>query len=165
MSAANNNLEPKRWVGRSFSCRQALKSLFVHRTATQRSAFSLTWKPLCTEKGEFKHWHSNVIVTAERASFILSFILSAIFNLTHTHDFILELLKYTDSTSNITTIRITSYPILSYLYRLVCFELEEFETAKKSFQICVGLQKKTKDATLIERWIRKCDLEIAGKLD
>ena len=47
--------------------------------------------------------------------------------------------------------------------RLVCFELEEFETAKKSFEAALQLLSKTKDSSLLDRWIRKCDIEISGE--
>lgn len=49
-------------------------------------------------------------------------------------------------------------------YRLVCFELEEFETAKKSFEAALQLLNKTKDNSLLKRWIRKCDIEITGEI-
>lgn len=49
------------------------------------------------------------------------------------------------------------------MYSLVCFELGEYETAKKSFETGLKLLKKGKESTVLNRWIRKCDIEINGK--
>jgi hypothetical protein len=46
---------------------------------------------------------------------------------------------------------------------LACFELEEYETAKKSFEIGMSLHSAAeKDISVYARWIRKCDAEIEG---
>ena len=47
---------------------------------------------------------------------------------------------------------------------LVCFELEEFETAQKSFETSLTFQKSTQDPSVAvyNRWIRKCEIEIKG---
>lgn len=47
--------------------------------------------------------------------------------------------------------------------RISCFELEEFETAKKAFeQGCRLCEQSGKDTTVYARYIRKCNAEIAG---
>ena len=47
------------------------------------------------------------------------------------------------------------------LFSIACFELEEYETAKRSFSTGFNIRKKmNKDTTLYSRWIRKCDAEL-----
>lgn len=45
------------------------------------------------------------------------------------------------------------------------FELEEFESAKYSFEQTLSLcETAGRDTTTIRRWIRKCDVEIRGRI-
>jgi hypothetical protein len=43
--------------------------------------------------------------------------------------------------------------------------LGEYETAKKSFETGLKLLKQGKDAAVLNRWIRKCDIEINGEAE
>jgi suppressor of G2 allele of SKP1 len=47
-----------------------------------------------------------------------------------------------------------------YKKGLICFELEEFETARKSFETALLSKSSEKNVTIYNRWIRKCDVEI-----
>lgn len=56
---------------------------------------------------------------------------------------------------------------MSYFRKgLACFELEEYETAKASFQEGMNLRSKVKgsDITTYQRWIRKCNSELTSKM-
>ena len=51
-----------------------------------------------------------------------------------------------------------------YRKGLACFELNEFEIAKRAFEIGCELRRaKKKDVIAYTRSIRKCDAELAGK--
>lgn len=55
---------------------------------------------------------------------------------------------------------------IAYLRKgLACFELEEYETAKASFQRGEELRSRIagKDLTVYQRWIRKCNSELISK--
>ena len=46
--------------------------------------------------------------------------------------------------------------IYLFFFRIACFEMEEYESAKEAFD----LSRKFNDTALVRRWIRKCDAEI-----
>lgn len=46
------------------------------------------------------------------------------------------------------------------------FELEEYESAKNSFEQSISLcESQERDPAVSQRWLRKCDVEIRGMMD
>mmetsp|Transcript_29205 Transcript_29205/g.27974 ORF Transcript_29205/g.27974 Transcript_29205/m.27974 type:complete len:397 (-) Transcript_29205:216-1406(-) len=74
----------------------------------------------------------------------------------------LKLKKYNQALQDCNNAIILDATLESAYYKkgLVCFELEEFETSRKSFETALLSKCSEKNVLICNRWIRKCDVEI-----